>query len=99
GQKNWIEVSRGASSRTYIVIFATKPLVQPRFLAGPADRDLTAAEEDELAELGKRFGEGVRVEPQDTRSVVAIPAERVSGEPFLFEINFRLGADKNGGQR
>src|SRR5262249_12167211 len=99
GQDDWIEVARGASSRTYYVIFAPKPLVQPRFLAGPADRDLTAAEEDELAELKKRFGQGVRVDPQDTQSIVAIPAERVSGEPFLFEINFRLGADKKGGQR
>ena len=99
GQKNWIQVARGASSRTYTVIFAPKPLVQAHFLAGPADHDLTAAEEEELAELEKRFGQGVRVDPQDTQSIVAIPAERVSGEPFLFEINFRLGADKKGGQR
>ena len=99
GQDDWIEVARGASSRTYTVIFAPKQLDQPRFLAGPADRDLTAAEEDELAELKKRFGQGLRVDPQDTQSIVAIPTERVSGEPFLFEINFRLGADKKGGQR
>jgi len=98
GQDYWIEVARGASSRTYTVIFAPKPLDQPRFLAGPADRALTAAEEDELAELKKRFGQGLRVDPQDTQSIVAIPTERVSGEPFLFEINFRLGADKKGGQ-
>jgi serine/threonine protein kinase len=99
GQDKWIEVARGASSRTYTVIFAPTPLVQPRFLAGPADHDLTAAEEDELTELKKRFGQGVRVDPQDNQSIVAVPAERVSGEPFLFEIKFRLGADKNGGQR
>jgi serine/threonine protein kinase len=99
GQDDWIEVARGANSRTYIVIFAPKPLVQPRFLAGPADRDLTAPEEGELAELKKRFGQGVRVDPQDTQSIVAVPAERANGEPFLYEINFHLGADKKGGQR
>jgi serine/threonine protein kinase len=99
GRDNWIEVARGASSRNYTVIFAPKPLDQPRFLAGLADRDLTAAEEEELVELKKRYGQGVRVDSQDTQSIVAIPAERVSGEPFLFEIKFRLGADKKGGQR
>ena len=99
GRKTWIDVAPGASSRSYTVIFAPKLLDQPRFLTGPADRDLTAAEEDELAELQKRFGQGVRVDPQDTQSIVTVPAERVSGEPFLFKINFRLGADKNGGQR
>jgi serine/threonine protein kinase len=99
GEDDWIEVARGASSRTYIVIFAPERLVKPRFLAGPADRDLTAAEERELAELGEQFGHGVRVEPQDTQSIVSIPAERMRGEPFLFEINFHLEANKKGGQR
>jgi Domain of unknown function (DUF4384) len=99
GQNKWIEVARGASSRTYIVIFAPEPLVKPRFLAGPADYALTAAEEDELDELQRRFGHGVRVEEQDAQSIVSIPTERVSGEPVLFEINFHLGANKKGGQR
>jgi serine/threonine protein kinase len=98
-QDKWIEVARGVNSRPYIVIFAPEPLGNPRFLAGPADRALTAAEERELDKLQKRYGQGVRVEEQDAQSIVSIPAERVSGEPFLFEINFRLGADKNGGQR
>ena len=91
--------SRLAQAPEPIVIFAPEPLVQPRFLAGPADRALTAAEEGELDELRKRFGQGVRVEPQDAQNIVAIPAERASGEPYLFEINFRLGANKKGGQR
>jgi Domain of unknown function (DUF4384) len=99
GKDKWIQVARGASSRTYAIIFAPEPLFKPRFLAGPAKRALTAAEEGELDELQKRFGQGVRVDPQDTQSIVNIPAERVSGEPFLFEIKFRLGADKKGGQR
>jgi serine/threonine protein kinase len=98
-EDKWIEVAGGASSRTYTVIFAREPLVQPRFLAGPADHALTVAEEGELAELVKQFGQGVSVEAQDAQSIVNIPAERVRGEPFLFEIKFRLGADKNGGQR
>jgi serine/threonine protein kinase len=92
-QDKWIQVARGANSRTYTVIFAPEPLVQPRFLAGPADHTLTAAEEGELVELRKRFGQGVRVEPQDAQYIVAIPAERTSSEPYLFEINFRLGAN------
>jgi serine/threonine protein kinase len=99
GEDKWIEVAGGASSRTYTVIFAPKPLVQPRFLTEAADRDLTASEELELAEMVKQFGQGVSVEAQDAQSIVKIPAERGSGEPFLFEIKFRLGADKNGGQR
>ena len=92
-QDKWIQVARGASSRTYTVIFAPEPLVQPRFLTGPADRALTAADEGELDELRKRFGQGVRVEPQNAQNIVAIPAERASGGPYLFEINFRLGAN------
>jgi hypothetical protein len=98
-QNKWIKVARGASSRTYIVIFAPEPLVKPRFLAGLADRALTAAEEEELDELQRRFGQGVRVEERDAKSIVSIPAERVGGEPFLFKINFHLGANKKGGQR
>src|SRR5262249_29116125 len=80
GQNKWIQVASGASSRIYPIIFASDPLVQPRFLAGPVDRALTAAEEHELDKLQKRFGQGVRVEAQDTESIVVIPAERVSGE-------------------
>jgi hypothetical protein len=99
GRDKWIQVAHGASSRAYTIIFAPEPLFQPGFLAGPADRALTAAEEGELDELRKRFGQGVRVEAQDAQSVVAVSAEPVSGAPFLFEINFRLGADKQGGQR
>jgi len=99
GEDKWIEVAGGVSSRTYTVIFAPKPLVQPRFLTEAADRDLTASEERELAEMVKQFGQGVSVEAQDAQSIVNIPAERASGEPFLFEIKFRLGADKKGGQR
>jgi hypothetical protein len=92
-QDKWVQVAPDASSRTYTVIFAPEPLVQPRFLAGPADRALTAAEEGELGELRNRFGRGVRVEPQGAQYIVAIPAERTSGGPYLFEINFRLGAN------
>jgi serine/threonine protein kinase len=98
-QKQWILSAGGASSRTYTVIFAPELLVQPGFLAGPADRKLTAAEVDELAELRKRFGQGVRVESQDAQYIVAIPAERMGGEPYLFDINFSLEANKKGGQR
>jgi hypothetical protein len=98
-KKKWILIAGGASSRTYTVIFAPEPLVQPRFLAGPANRPLTAAEERELEELRKRFGQGVRVEPQDAQYIVAIPAERMGGEPYLFDINFSLEANKKGGQR
>ncbi len=92
-QDKWIQIAPDASSRTYTVIFAPEPLVQPRFLAGPADRALTAAEEGELGELRNRFGQGVRVEPQGAQYIVAIPGERTSGGPYLFEINFRLGAN------
>lgn len=100
----WIEVARGESFRTYTIIFAPEPLVRPDFLAGAADRALTAAEEGELAELRKRLAQRVRVETQGAQSVVAIPAERVSGAPvlpILFEVNLRLGDDKDkeGGQR
>jgi serine/threonine protein kinase len=98
-QKHWIQLVGGASSRTYTVIFAPVPLDQPRFLAGPVDRTLTAAEKGELDELRKRFGLGVRVDPQDAQYIVAIPAERMGGEPYLFDINFSLEANKKGGQR
>ena len=98
-EDKWIVVAGGESSRTYTVIFAREPLVQPRFLAGPADHALTVAEEGELDELVKQFGQGVSVEAQDAQSIVNIPAERASGEPVLFEIKFRLGANKKGGRR
>jgi serine/threonine protein kinase len=99
GQKPWILLEGGASTRTYTVIFAPKPLVHPRFLAGPADGILTAAEVGELGELRERFGQGVRVDPQNAQYKVAIPAERMEGEPYLFDINFSLEANKKGDQR
>jgi len=98
-QNRWIKVARGASLRTYTIIFAPEPLVQPHFLTEAANPDLTAAEKDELAELEKRFGQRVRVETQGAQSIVAIPAGGGSGEPFLFDINLRFGANKKGVQR
>jgi serine/threonine protein kinase len=97
-QDKWIEVARGAGLRTYTIIFTPEPLATPRFLAEAADRALTAAEEGELAELRKRLGQSVRIETQGAQSIVAIPAERSSGEPFLFEVNLRMGGEK-GDQR
>jgi hypothetical protein len=98
-EDKWIEVAREASLRTYIIIFTLEPLVQPRFLTEAADRPLTAAEEGELAELRKRFGQDVRIETQGAQSIVAIPAERLSGAAFLFEVNLHTGADIEGDQR
>src|SRR5262245_47914821 len=91
----WIEVARGARFRTYTIIFTPAPLVQPRFLAEAADRALTAAEEGELAELRERFGQSVRIETLGAQSIVVIPAERASGVPFLFEVNLRIGRERN----
>ena len=99
GQEPWIRLKGGASTRTYTVIFAPEPLVQPSFLAGPANHDLTAAEVRELEELRERFGQGVRVDPQDAQYKVAIPAERMEREPYLFDINFSLEANKKGDQK
>jgi serine/threonine protein kinase len=90
----WIEVARGAGLRTYTIIFTPEPLVQARFLAEAADRDLTTTEEGELAELRKRLGKSVRIETQGAQSIVVVPAERASGEPFLFEVNLALETDK-----
>jgi serine/threonine protein kinase len=90
----WIEVARGAGLRTYTIIFTPEPLATPRFLVEAADRALTAAEEGELAELRKRLGQSVRIDTQGAQSIVAIPAERASGEPFLFEVNLRMGREK-----
>jgi len=98
-QDKWIKVEPGASIRTYTIIFAPEPLVQPSFLTEAADRDLTAVEERELVELRKQFGQRVRVETRDAQSIVAVLEEGVSGEPFLFDINLRLDANKKGGQR
>jgi serine/threonine protein kinase len=94
----WIEVARGAGLRTYTIIFTPEPLVQPRFLAEAANRTLTAAEEGELAELRKRLGQSVRIETQGAQSIVAIQAERASGEPFLFEVSLHVEGEK-GDQR
>jgi serine/threonine protein kinase len=93
-RKKWIEVARGAGLRTYTIIFTPEPLSQPRFLAEAADRDLTVAEEGELAELQKQFGQRVRIETQGAQSIVAIPAERVGGAPVLFEVTLRIGGEK-----
>ncbi|HEU0184152.1 MAG TPA: protein kinase [Blastocatellia bacterium] len=94
----WVEIARGAISRTYIVIFTPEQLVQPRFLDGPAGHVLTAAEERELAELGQQFGGPARVERRDAQSIGSVFAERADGGPFLFEINLRLEA-KEAGQK
>jgi serine/threonine protein kinase len=94
----WVEIARGAISRTYIVIFTPEPLVQPRFLAGPADHALTAAEERELTELGKQFGRHARVERPGAQSIGSVLAEGAGGGPFLFEVNLRLEV-KEAGQK
>jgi serine/threonine protein kinase len=94
----WIEISRGAGSGTYTVIFAPKLLAQPGFLAKAAGRELTAAEEGELAELQKQYGQQVRLETLGSQSVIAVPAERASGEPLLFEIELRR-SNQEGGKR
>jgi hypothetical protein len=93
----WIEVARGASIRTYTIIFTPEPLVRPRFLAGPANHSLTAAEKIELAELQMQYGQGAPVK-QGAQYIVKIPAE-APGAPFLFEFNLPIWADKEGGQR
>jgi Protein kinase domain len=98
-QDKWIEVARGASFRTYTIIFTPEPLVQPPFLTEAADRVLTAAEEVELSELRKQFGQHVRIDTQGSQSIVTIRAERASGAPFLFEVDLRIGAEKEGDQR
>ena len=89
----WIEVASDASFGTYTIIFTPEPLVQPRFLAEDADRALTAAEEGQLDDLRKHFGQSVRVKKQGSQHIVNIPAE-VSGAPFLFEVNLRPEEDK-----
>ncbi len=95
----WIEVARGASFRTYTIIFTPEPLAQPRFLAEAADHALTAEEEAELAELRRRFGQHVRIDTQGSQSIVAISGERASGAPFLFEVNLGLGGRERRDQR
>jgi serine/threonine protein kinase len=90
----WIEVARQADSRTYTVFFTSEPLTQPEFLAGAADRALTPAEEGQLAELRRQFGQQVRIETQGDRSIVNVPTARAGGAPFLFEINLRRKPDQ-----
>jgi hypothetical protein len=95
----WIEVAAGATRRTYLVLFAPEPLAQPDFLAGAARHDLTPAEESDLAELQKRFGQEVRIETRNDQSIVTVPAERASGAPLLFEINLRRKTDQERGNK
>ncbi|HKX32541.1 MAG TPA: protein kinase [Blastocatellia bacterium] len=92
----WIEVVNAVSVRTYTFIFSPEPLAQPRFLDGAADRELTAAEESELADLKRRFGRQVFVQTQDDQSIVTIPTERGGSEPLLFEISLHQEADQEG---
>jgi hypothetical protein len=89
-QDDWIEVARGASSRTYTVIFTPHPLGQSRFLAGPAGHDLTTTEDGELDELRKRFEQRARVEVQGDQSIVVVREEDASETPFLFDVNLHI---------
>ena len=89
GADNWLRVGSYGNVNTFTVIFAPAPLTAPGWLAAPANRPLTAAEQRELEKLWQQFGK--QAPEAETRShqasvSIAVPAERARSGPLLFDI-------------
>jgi len=85
-QDKWLRITGDAESETYLVVFATKSLFTPGFLAEPAGRELTNAEQRELEMLREPHRMEVSTERSGDQSVVIAPRERPTGAPLIFEV-------------
>jgi len=91
GKDNWIKIGREGKLTTFTVIFSPHPLTTPGFLAAPAERALTAAEQQEFESLRRQFGasapesavETGRHQPSVT---ISLPKGRAQSGPLLFDI-------------
>jgi len=88
---NRIELGSYGTINTYTIIFSPAPLRQPGFLTSPANRQLTAGEQRELADLWERFGkQAPELIPETTGDqpsvAVSLPADRAGNQPLIFDI-------------
>jgi serine/threonine protein kinase len=90
----WLILQRGAETIPFTIIFSPAPLETPTFLAAPAGRSLTAAEERTLAEWRRQLSAQapevtvIMGQPRPTVAVNVL-AERPAGEPLLFDISLK----------
>jgi serine/threonine protein kinase len=81
-----------AGTEDYTVIFSPTPLVEPSFLTGPFQHELTPAEVKQFEELRARHGAdasalAVRAEGGEPRVVVSAPERATQdGAPVIFDI-------------
>jgi serine/threonine protein kinase len=92
-QDSWLRITGDAESETYLVVFAPTLLSTPGFLAEPAGRELTNAEQRELESFRERNRTEVSAERSGNQSVVIAPRERSTGAPLIFEtkVKRRIG--------
>jgi serine/threonine protein kinase len=102
GQDVWLRITGNAESETYLVVFSTASLLSPGFLAEPAGRELTNAEQRELEMFRERHQTEVGAEQRDDQSAIIAPRERSTGAPLVFEIKVKRRlkhANEGGGSR
>ncbi len=86
-QDKWLRITGNAETETYLIVFAPALLSTPGFLAEPAGRELTNAEQRELEMFRERHRIEVSTEQRGDQSIVTTHKERPSGASLIFEIN------------
>jgi len=91
GKDNWIKIGREGKLTTFTVIFSPHPLTTPGFLAAPAERALTAAEQQEFESLRRQFGasapeSAVEMGRHQPSVTISLPKGRAQSGPLLFDI-------------
>jgi serine/threonine protein kinase len=91
GEGNGIVVGRYGNITTFTIILSPTPLATPGFLAARANRQLTAAEQQELEAFWQQFGKDApelvpETDGHQAGVAVTVPADRASGQPIIFDI-------------
>jgi hypothetical protein len=85
----WISLS-DAHTTTFSVVFSPTPITSPAFLALPAGRQLTVAEQQEWEAFRQSVGVEQNISVESTRAVVAVPPDQTDKPVLLFDVTVKL---------
>jgi len=92
GSGNGIELGGVGTVNLFTIIFSPTPLRQPAFLAARAERQLTAAEQDELKDFRQHYDNpvpGLQDDAASRQTLVTVPANRDAAAPLVFDISLK----------